>query len=455
MIESLRIQNFKSWADTGKVRFGKLTGVFGTNSSGKTSLLQFPLLLKQTAESQDRSRVLQLGNRDTYVDLGTPADVLHGHAVPGTLAFELAWRTPKTVEVRNPLLMKSQVVSRTDRLTLSATIELDDRALHVDRFAYTFADYAFGMERQEAQYRKVEYKLVHDGYDAVRTTGRKWQLPAPVKSYGFPDEAVAYYQNVGFLPDLALSFETQLQQTLYLGPLRGYPERDYTWAGERPADVGERGEKAIAALLASRDDGAVFGFGRGRPRRSLEEHVAWWLRELGIIHDFELRQIAKGRKLYEVRVKTTPESPWVLITDVGFGVSQVLPVVVRCFYAPEGSTLILEQPEIHLHPRIQAGLADVFLDAIERRNVQILIESHSEHLLRRLQRRVAEERASEDDIRLYFVEPEGGASHLVELDLDPYGNIRNWPQNFFGDELGDLAAMTEAAMERRLAATQA
>ena len=453
MYERFRIQQFKSWADTGDLRLGKLTGVFGTNSSGKTSLLQFLLMLKQTAESQDRSRVLHLGNRDAYVDLGTPADVLHGHEVPGTLAFELAWRAAQPIEVRNTLRKTGQVVARPDRLTLDAEIAVGDLSLAVERFAYQFGDYAFGMERvEEPKYRSVEYRLIHDGYEAIRMQGRKWQLPAPVKSYGFPDEAVTYYQNVGFLPDLALALETQMQRTLYLGPLREYPERDYTWAGERPPDVGQRGEKAVAALLASRGDGRVIQPGLRQKLRTVEEHVAWWLRDLGIIHDFELRQIAEGRKLYEVRVKTTAASPWVLITDVGFGVSQVLPVLVLCFYAPPGSTLIFEQPEIHLHPRIQAGLADVFLDAIRRRGVQIVLESHSEHLLRRLQRRIAEEVTKPEDVALYFVEPKRGASTLRPLDVDMFGNVLNWPEGFFGDELGELAAMTEAAMTRKLAA---
>ncbi|MEM1057597.1 MAG: DUF3696 domain-containing protein [Bacteroidota bacterium] len=458
MYERFRIQQFKSWADTGDVRLGKLTGVFGTNSSGKTSLLQFLLMLKQTAESQDRSRVLHLGSRDTYVDLGTPADVLHGHEVPGILAFDLAWQTSQPIEVRNTLLKTGQVIARPSRLALHAEIRVEDLSLSTERFTYRFGNYTFGMERvQEPKYRSVEYRLLHDDYDAVRMQGRKWQLPVPVKSYGFPDEAIAYYQNVGFLADLALALETQMQRTLYLGPLREYPERDYTWAGERPADVGRRGEKAIAALLASRTDGPegdgrVIQPGVRQRLRTVEQHVAWWLRELGVIHDFELRQIAEGRKLYEVRVKTTAASPWVLITDVGFGVSQVLPVLVLCFYAPEGSTLIFEQPEIHLHPRVQAGLADVFLDAIERRGVQIVLESHSEHLLRRLQRRIAEEVASVDDIALYFVEPRQGASVLRALDVDIFGNVRNWPEGFFGDELGEMAAMTEAAMTRKLAA---
>ena len=176
-----------------------------------------------------------------------------------------------------------------------------------------------------------------------------------------------------------------------------------------------------------------------------------WLKTLGLIHDFDLKPIAENRKEYEVRVRRTASSPEVLITDVGFGVSQILPVLVLCFYAPEGSTLILEQPEIHLHPAVQAGLADVFIDAIQTRKVQIILESHSEHLLRRLQLRIAEEKLSPAQTALYFAAiSDQGVSRLQSLDLDSFGNIRNWPDNFFGGEMGDLVAMTEAAMQRQM-----
>jgi len=149
-----------------------------------------------------------------------------------------------------------------------------------------------------------------------------------------------------------------------------------------------------------------------------------------------------------VRLRRSPEAAEVSITDVGFGVSQVLPVLVLCYYAPEGSTIILEQPEIHLHPAVQAGLADVFVDAIEHRGIQIILESHSEHLLRRLQRRIAEGALAADDAALYFVWMEQGTSHLQRLVLDPFGNIQNWPHDFFGDEMADLLAQAEAEMER-------
>ena len=140
-----------------------------------------------------------------------------------------------------------------------------------------------------------------------------------------------------------------------------------------------------------------------------------------------------------------------LLTDVGFGVSQVLPVLTLCFYVPEGSTIILEHPEIHLHPAAQSGLADVLIDTVQNRHVQIIVESHSEHLLRRLQRRVAEDSLKTDDVELYFCGAVRNRARLERLHLNTYGEIANWPDAFFGDEFDELAQTDLAAARRRMA----
>ena len=98
MLTQLRIQNFKSWRDTGQMRFAPLTGFFGPNSSGKTSILQFLLMLKQTVESIDRAQVLNLGDERTYVNLGTFADIVFNHQNPGSLTFEIEWK-PDSLQV--------------------------------------------------------------------------------------------------------------------------------------------------------------------------------------------------------------------------------------------------------------------------------------------------------------------------------------------------------------------
>ena len=146
--------------------------------------------------------------------------------------------------------------------------------------------------------------------------------------------------------------------------------------------------------------------------------------------------------------------PEVSLPEVGFGVSQVLPVIVECFSVPRRSIVIFEQPEVHLHPRVQADLADLFVDAIRAREggaargCQFIIESHSEHFLRRLQRRIAEEELSSEDAALYFVHTEGTQARIEQLDVARFGNIKNGPEHFFGDEMGDLVARSEAQARR-------
>jgi predicted ATPase len=212
----------------------------------------------------------------------------------------------------------------------------------------------------------------------------------------------------------------------------------YEWGGEKPLDAGWNGEQAIPALLASRT----------------VSQVAKWLQEMKLIHSFRLESVGESQTIYQCHVKTTPTATEVLLPDVGFGVSQILPVLADCAMLPEGSTLLLEQPEIHLHPFAQAALADILIDAIKDRKLQIIVESHSEHLLRRIQRRIAREVIHRDDVALYFCHLENGSSAIEELDVDAYGNIRNWPTDFFGDEMGELADMTVAAMERQKAGSQ-
>ena len=127
-----------------------------------------------------------------------------------------------------------------------------------------------------------------------------------------------------------------------------------------------------------------------------------------------------------------------------------LPVLILCYYAPEGSILILEQPEAHLHPKVQSELADVLIDVVKNRNVQIILESHSAHLLHRLQRRIAEEEISADQTAFYFCQINDGTSEIERLDrLMNTATSGIGPKTSFGDDMGDLVAKTKAEMQRR------
>lgn len=451
MLTGLRIENFKAWRDTGSVRLAPLTIVFGANSSGKSSIGQLLLALKQTVQMSDRRRALHLGDAGSPIDLGTFADCLHGHDLSRTLAFALRWKLPAAMTVENSAVPGETYAG--DEIVLEAALRAD----------------AAGQPQTEA----VRYALLQDGAETLRVAhlrdgaggslgctplqleaapGRRWPAEPPEKFYRFADRTLLHYRNADFLADFVLEAERVLDGLSHLGPLRGAPRRVYQWAGETPADVGSQGEYAIAALLAAAAQGRAIAAGPDRPGRPFDVFIAGLLAELGIIDAFRVAPVAAGRTEYEVLVRTHPGSPEVRLTDVGFGISQVLPALVQAFYAPPGATVWMEQPEIHLHPMAQSNLADVFIDAIQAheggqpRGVQLVIETHSEHFLTRLQRRIAERRVSPADVAVYFVRNDRGGAELETLQLDASGEILNWPENFFGDEMADIAARALAAI---------
>ena len=451
MLTHLRLQRFKSWEDTGDMALRPITGIFGANSSGKTSLIQVLLLLKQTAESSDRNLTLHFGDPNTLADLGDFGSVIHRHDASGAIEMSVGWERTRALTLVDTAAQNEVVTQSTEFEFRTRAVQRDahdDGAVSVETMAYRVGGVEFGMRRPISG---ESFDLYAEGtqFQFQRPVGRPWPLPKPLKCYGFPDEVRTRFMNAGFLADLAFALEECLKSIYYLGPLRAHPQRRYVWSGEEPTDMGPAGESAVAAMLSAGRRGVKISLGQGRKRRTVEEHVAHWLRELGLIHDFRLVHLTDDSPLYQVRVRRSATAPETLITDVGFGVSQILPVLVLCFYVPEGSTIILEQPEIHLHPSVQAGLADVLIDAHKRRGVQFVLESHSEHLLRRLQRRIAEEKISNQDVGLYFCENQGSGSTMDELEVDLFGNITNWPNDFFGDEFGEFAAMTDAAIRRR------
>lgn len=440
------------------MRFAPLTGLFGANSSGKTSILQFLLMLKQTAQSSDRSQVVDFGDdRKSLVSLGSFSDLVHGRDATSEIAWTMHWDLPEEIQVADPVDADNALVSGRELGFRSLLKQNGKGKVYAKEVTYLFGGQSFKLEAMP----DGKYELLAEGgsFRFRKAPGRPREISSPVKCYGFPDQVRASYQNAGFLSDFELALEVFLENVYYLGPLREDPQRDYRWAGGQPDGVGRRGEFAIDALLASRQRGdrVARGMGPGQSSLTLEETVAVWLQKLGLIHSFQVEEILAGTGIYRVMVQRTSDSSPVYLTDVGFGVSQILPVLVLLYYAPKGATIILEQPEIHLHPSVQAELADVFIDAIKHRGVQIIVESHSEHLLLRIQRRIAEEYRvpgqgscfNGEDAALYFCEIVSGKSHLSPLDMDEFGAIRNWPPDFFGNQFVEVAERTRAAMRRR------
>jgi len=435
---------------------------FGANSSGKSSIGQFLMMLKQTVESPDRKAVFYPGGKNSAVQLGSYQEMVFHRDPENKIAFDYQWSLQDILKFKDPVSGQS---FSGDCLSFQAAVGLghkDQHTLVLDHLKYELIEnenikLSLGMERKSET--KSEYKVEATNYSLKRKQGRAWNPGAPVRFYGFPDEVVAYHQNADFVQALNLWHEKLFRSLCYLGPLRTKTERLYSWTGIEPESVGYAGENTVAAILAARKRMiSLFkpGAKRASPAKPFEEIIALKLKEMGLIEEFKVNPISEQRQEYEVKVRTKGSKDWVDLPDVGFGISQALPVLVQCFYAPPGSIILMEQPEIHLHPNAQSALADVMIDVINSRengtdrNIQLIIETHSEHFLRRLQRRIAEDAVPQEKVSAYFANITKTPATLELLQIDNSGNIQNWPENFFGDEMGDITEQAKAAIKKRM-----
>ena len=420
MITELSVQNFKSWKDTDKRQIAPLTGFFGANSSGKTSLLQTLLMLKQTVERPPNwNGVIDFGDEGSLVNLGSFDDLIHGHGRDHWLRISVSWKFSEKLSMAD--------MDEVDALSFDLGIRNVENSVAGMGFSYTANEQNFRVSW--AGPGNPCSVFIHSRYeDDIESTFRCYGIhdaPLPIRELFSP---------------LQTNFANLFRSIRYLGPLREYPRRHYAWQGKHSPGVGQHGEDMVTALFSGRIQ-----------LRSIEEQIPKWLERLDLIDSYRLNPISGTERDYEFLVRKYEGGPEIRLTDVGFGVSQVLPVLVLCYYVPEGSILILEQPEAHLHPKVQSELADLLIEVVKERQLQIILESHSEHLLIRLMRRIAEEQISANDTAFYFCEMKEGASEIERLNVDDYGNITNWPQNFFGDEMGDLAAKAKAEMKRKKA----
>lgn len=477
MLTELRLENFKAWREL-TIEFGRITALFGENSSGKSSVLQFLLLLKQTKDATDRGLVLDFGGGpNEKVDLGNFRAAVHRGAEsrddPPDMEWSLSWQPYGSEAFRLILFgaLRGMAQGSGDEVRSTARVGLStdpDRRLVVKRLAYEYRDVEFELklkaDRERFELACSDETFFKEARSSESLTqellgtyrggsdlpsaklpepdpGHERGLPGPVKTHLFPPEtrqrSRAFYDVVG---GLEASYEGLMDRIFYLGPLRVRPGRSYTWSGAGRKGVGDSGEYTIDAILsATRQQGEDF---QGRIARNLKE--------LGLIEAFSLREFGEGRGFYEAVVQRHKGGPKATLADVGIGVSQVLPVLVLLHYVPERSIVLLEQPELHLHPSVQSELADVMLKVAKERDLQIVVESHSEHLLRRFQRRVAEEKVAAADLKLYFVRSARGEAELDPLRLNEWGGIENWPEHFFGDEFGEIAATSKAGLKRRM-----
>lgn len=238
----------------------------------------------------------------------------------------------------------------------------------------------------------------------------------------------------------------------YLGPLRESPqERGLNSPTVQPSYIGQSGEFTASVLNRLGSEEVNIPMPNGEQSSvSLVEAVEAWGAQLGLLQAIRVVQVPKVGST--ITVKTEGLDKEVSLDAVGVGVSQLLPVLVLCLLSEPESVILLEQPELHLHPALQQRLAD-FLIAIARSGRQLIVETHSEYMVSRLRRRIAED--PDDELlsisKVIFAERDGqtGITTYRDVELSPYGDIDEWPKGFFDQAAAEEREIIRGGLKKR------
>ena len=446
MFTQLTLTNFKIWREV-HLKLKPITLLLGTNSSGKSSLIQSLLLIRQTVKCDDPNIDLNLGNPDNQdsVTLGQFQDilcrqVLNIAGVSKHVGIEFRW-TP-TGQIADSVLFSAKY-----RNGPAGSAELEYLRLGPETEDHEIKEYYTVQRRKQGVYALTLA-------DERRSRGQSADF-RPEKSFAFSQAALDRLdKDAKWIKRIGIDLLNELNRMIYLGPVRQLAKRDYLWNGRMPTSIGDDGSKAVDALIAS---GVAAKKARVAKKAAPREaqlifETGQWLNKMDLADELDVKQIGKSSR-YALMVKRYGETS--NLKDVGVGVSQVLPVIVAALFAKPGHIVIVEEAESHLHPLAQRVLAELFASVSKTRNVQFIIETHSEHLFRRMQTLIAKQDIQPEDCGMYFVEREDKRATLRELKTNEYGALTNWPDKFFGDAMGETREQARLMFERQIQERQA
>lgn len=434
-ISAISVQGFKSLANECQIEIRPLTILAGANSSGKSSIMQPLLLMKQTLE----------------VGYDPGPLLLNGPNAKFTSIEQFISRSQKdinrkgfSVEIELPKRIAHKVVFS---LTKDKTLTIQDTIIdsHID-----------GEDKRSLHF--MPNQTTEDLENAIQNfIPEEIEWPEPPEGFKW-----AVYENRCFL-DVTLEYDgedlplpdiykrmfsspavKELRRIIHVPGLRGNPERVYHRTATGP-DFPGTFEHYVATIVALWQE----------KKEIRLESLEMMLEDLGLTWKISAEGVNDTQ--IELKVGRLPKArrrgggeDLVNLADVGFGVSQVLPVLVALLVAEPGQLVYLEQPELHLHPRAQYALAEI-LAKTAKRGVKLVVETHSELLLLKVQTLVAEGNIESDLVKLHWFsrDSEDGATSIQSADLDENGAFGDWPQDFGDVELMAEGAYLDAVEEKR------
>lgn len=391
-ISALAVENFKGIANPTSFKIRPITIFVGANSSGKSSCIHALACLSQTVKLGDTAAPLVLDNENAQVHLGRFIEIVHSKSYDdpivlgmsaGNIEIKFGEEAIKG-EVSGSYTFKS--TKRTQEIFISKVVlKLGHRMLEIS-------------PKKGGGYKLTDSASPNLTYEATQVGSFSFMLSTS-------DNPTKEWVSTFFmLRGVQEHIERQLRKTLYLGPFRRPPARRYPFRGSLPSEVGAQGEEAISLLAYESVQSK---------KRPNTVRVAKWLKELGLAKSVGVSRLGAS-DLFDVSI-TLDDDAALPIADLGYGLSQILPVLAQCSFAPIGATLLFEQPELHLHPGAARKLARVFAEAVTEKQINIVAETHSQDLLVAMISELKAKRLTLKDIAAYEVQRVDGKSVYREI----------------------------------------
>jgi predicted ATPase len=389
---AIGVSGFKSFVEETRIQFGSLTILAGANSSGKSSIMQPLLLMKQTLEAPYDPGALLLDGPNVSFTSGDQ------------LLSKVKLQTPSAqqwaIEIDLGLMDLRSVFqwSLSNGFSIQSQTTIDrPQDEEIELFPDMSPEKIYNILRKDLDDRRPKHLSVFRNRCFLNVEGDR------------------LHHNFG------VAFKQFIVPIIHVRGLRGTPERTYNTSAVNGSVFIGQFEKYVASLIDR--------FQKEDPEKLIKLQQA--LQKLGLtdiiqaqrLNDTQI-ELRVGRVLGQADPTDT-----VNIADVGFGVSQVLPVIVALLVAEPEQMVYIEQPEIHLHPRAQIALSEIFADAANR-GVRVVVETHSELFLMGVQSLVAEDKLH------WFTRNPDGSSKVASADLDETGAFGDWPEDFGSTTLG-------------------
>ena len=412
-ITAISVQGFKSIAAESRIEVRPLTILAGANSSGKSSIMQPLLLMKQTLEaSYDPGPLLLNGPNAKFTSANQFISRLQKNSDSEVFSIRIEHAQSRTLKV-------------VFCLSSNQTLEIQKMVIGEDKRSLCLRPNQKGVDLENA--------ILKSRLEKIGWPKQLKPSVSVVKNRCFLDVNFEGRHEVSKPREFSEPYSKNLHSMIHIPGLRGNPERVYprTATGPHFPGIFENYVATIIEQWQKKEDDRL---------QALEAILS----VLGLTREISVKGVNSTQ--IELQVGRLPEAEpngaeLVNIADVGFGVSQVLPVLVALLVAESGQLLYLEQPELHLHPRAQYELAKILADTAKR-GVRLVVETHSSLLLLMVQTLMAQGDLEPDLVRLHWFSrnPEDGTTAIQSADLDENGAFGDWPEDF-----GDVELKAEGA----------